>query len=165
MSVTKQPISRWINNFINGLLIFCVGGIGPLTYFDGFSPHHSHPFHLSIFGSVPDHEQGSHCHGLGELDYQQQPVEQWRIDPAARLTTVYTADPQTTSGFAHFFQSGLSHGFLLTGTELDIGAARSLYQRMPAGSLTERSIWLPPPKKPPSLSFAFALANKFWRTA
>jgi hypothetical protein len=160
MFASKRTISNWINNAIYGLLIFCLGGVGPLTYFDAFSPHHGHPFHLSLFGRVSDHPHESHCPGLDEQHHQHgQPAGSWQLKPLGEPGAAYTADQQTLPGFARFFQSGLSHGFLLTGAEIDIGPARSLSHRIPAASPAERSIGLPPPEKPPSLSHPFSIAN------
>jgi hypothetical protein len=160
MVVSKRTISNWINNAIYGLLIFCLGGVGPLTYFDAFSPYHSHPFHLSIFGSVHDQHRDVHCPGLDEQQHQHwQPAGSWQLKSLALLAVAYTAEQQTLPGFARFFQSGLSHGFLLSGAEIDIGPASSLSFGIPAASLADRSIGLPPPEKPPSLSHTFSVAN------
>ncbi|HEX9923003.1 MAG TPA: hypothetical protein VGD99_10095 [Anaerolineae bacterium] len=161
MAANKRRIANWINHLIYGLLIFCLGGVGPLTYFDAFSPHHNHPFHLSLFGGAPDHHQEVHCPGLDEQQHhQQQPAGSWQLKAMGESGTAYTANQQTLPGFARFFQSGLSYGFLLTGTELDIDPASSLSYRIPAASLTDRSIGLPPPEKPPShLSHTFSVAN------
>jgi hypothetical protein len=149
----KRRFVNWINHLIYGLLIFCLGGVGPLTYFDAFSPHHNHPFHLSLFDSASDHHHEIHCPGLDEQYHKhQQTTGSWQLKPIGESGPAYTASQQTLPGFARFFQSGLSYGFLLTGTEIVIGLANSPSYRIPAAPLTDRSVGLPPPEKPPSLS-------------
>jgi hypothetical protein len=151
---SKQRVISLAQKFIYGWLIFCIGGVGPLTYFDGLLPgheHKQHPFHFSVFESV-DHHHHNPLPPLPTPEILAQQARLWLIRRFMPETDVLVAH-QLTSGLAYFFSSGLSDGYLLTA-----GQASLFYDNFHFGSATPyvlagRSALLPPFEKPPQLLF------------
>ena len=89
----------WIERVIYGLLLFCVGGVGSLTYFDAFLPHHGHPYHLTIL------EAPGHVHyplprpAESAREYLRQ-----RLDRQGAPRPILLAAHSSTPGLAFFAQ-------------------------------------------------------------
>jgi hypothetical protein len=144
----KQFIINWTQKFIHGWLIFCVGGVGSLTYFDGLLPGHTHgehPFHLSIF------EESPHVHNpLPPLPEDlAERARFWLVSRLNPQTDMLNAAQTLAHGLSHFFASDLSGGYLLTAAHLKIFALFVLFGSVALAALDKRSAWLPPPDKPP----------------
>ncbi len=141
----KNIIRVWIQKLSYGCLIFCVGGVGSLAYFDGFLPgheHDQHPYHLSIF------EQPAH---LGHHAPSQPEVLAEYLGFRQNLQANFIgAAHNLAPGFAHFFASGLSDGYLLTGAHLNSLHLPVSFASLPPEALKGTSACLAPPEKPPS---------------
>lgn len=133
--------------FIYIWLIFCVGGVGSLTYFDGFMPGHEHgdhPYHWTVF------EEAGHFHPpLPEPAAEPAHVMLLsQLDPhLARITPIHSVAP----GFSRFFTSGLSKGYILTPADpkdFNLPACLGLVRLT---ALKGQSALLAPPEKPPSI--------------
>lgn len=144
-----KVLRLWIEKLVYGWLMFCVGGVGSLTYFDGLLPGHEHgqhPYHLSIF------EESSHGHHhespLPEIETEQ--TRFWFIrglNPQADLIlTVQNLNP----GLTQFFVSGLSNGYLLTIAQFKIFTFPALLGSIAPAALSGQSVSLAPHDKPPS---------------
>jgi hypothetical protein len=153
---SKKILKIWLQKFIYGLLIFCVGGLGSLTYFDGFLPGHEqgrHPYHLSIF-EEPAH---NHDHHLPSPPEPKVLAQQMNLRLAGRFrgqADFILAQQHLTSGLLQFFQSGLSDGYLLTVACGDIFNNITLFGSIGLAILTGRSALLPLPDPPPQLNLA-----------
>jgi hypothetical protein len=58
MMLLKEIYRDWFQKFIYAFLVFCIGGINSLVYFDDFLPGHEHglhPYHLSIWTEPVHH--------------------------------------------------------------------------------------------------------------
>lgn len=165
MLMAKLPVIVWIEKIFYGLLILCVGGVGPLIYFDAFLPDHPHPYHLSVlhetfhehaYGDNREHTHPHSCQSQRpEQDLNRRPVERLTISPHLITVDFISPNQSLASGLVRFFQSGLSHGYLLIVAKFDISVDNSLSNRVSLVTLTEPSVWLPPPEKPPpSLSLS-----------
>jgi hypothetical protein len=142
-----------LQKFIYSWLIFCLGGIGPLIYFDGSMPGHEHgehPYHVSIF------EEASHLHNplppQPETLAEQLPFELLnQLNP--HLYLLVAAQP-LMPGFSQFFTSGLSKGYVLTTTPFRNFNLPPLFHPVSALIVTGQSAFLAPPDKPPSVCTA-----------
>jgi hypothetical protein len=147
----NQIAIAWIQKLIYGWLIFCIGGGGSLTYFDGFLPGHEHgehPFHLSLL------EGSAHAHHLS-LSQSEVLTERMRFWLASRLNPQanFISDPQNLApGFSTFFSSGLSDGYILIAARSQIISLPLCFGPVALAALTGQSAWLAPPEKPPLLS-------------
>lgn len=147
----KQLVLNWMQKLIYGWLIFCIGGVGPLTYFDGFTPGHAHdehPYHWTIFEGPP------HVHNplppLSETLAEQDHF--WLISHLTFQTELLISAQSLTSGFSRFFTSGLSDGYILTASHLKVVNLPARFSLITLVALTGRSAWLAPPDKPPTFS-------------
>ena len=136
-----------LQKFLYLWLIFCLGGVGPLIYFDGFTPGHEHPYHVTIF------EEASHLHN--PLSPQPEALaEQSHFELLSQLNLHFhllIAAQPLTPGFSQFFTLGLSKGYVLTTAPLKIFNMPSLVRPVSALSVTGQSAFLAPPDKPPSV--------------
>ena len=136
----------WIEKIIYGLLVFCVGGVGSLTYFDAFLPHHAHPYHLTIM------ERPNHVHNPLPL-----PAEaaghllRQRLESQLSPYPILLAAQGSTPGLAFFTQSILSQGYVLTDGRIEFCACSSLTGQLTISDPAENSALLPPPDKPPTV--------------
>ena len=143
----KQLVISWTQKFVYSWLVFCVGGVGSLTYFDGFLPGHEHahhPYHWSLF------EQPGHTHN--PLPPRPEVLaEQMRFWLVSRLNpqTDFVATQNLGPGFARFFASGLSDGYILTTLPPHIFDQPALSGSVSSAGLAGRSAALAPPEKPP----------------
>jgi len=132
----KKVVIGWAQNVIYSLLIFCIGGVGSLAYFDAFLPGHAqghHPYHLSIL------EESVHVHNpLPPL-------------PEAEVLALFTTAYQSTvpNGKVCFCHLSPSHDYLLTVIHINLFSDTSLFNRILVTTLVRRSIWLSLPDKPP----------------
>jgi hypothetical protein len=146
----KYRLMTLLQKFIYIWLIFCLGGVGPLIYFDGSMPGHEpgeHPYHVSIF------EEASHIHNplppQPEALVEQLGFELFsQLDPHFHLII---AAQTFTPGFSQFFTSGLSKDYVLTTAPLKIFNLPSLFRPVNALSVTGQSAFSAPPDKPPSV--------------
>ncbi|MBE7556334.1 MAG: hypothetical protein HS126_35225 [Anaerolineales bacterium] len=137
-----------IKKLFYGWLIFCVGGVSSLAYFDGFAPGHEHgqhPYHLSIF------DEAAHAHNpLPPL--HEDLTEQMRFWLASRLNPqadFFVAAQNLGVGFSRFFASGLGDGYILTAAYLKIFGLPSLFGSVERIAFKGRSAWPIPLDKPP----------------
>ena len=161
MLLRNVSITGWCRKVFYALLIFCVGGVGPLTYFDAFLPDHPHPFHLSFLAhSDHHHHESDHCPSDHHLSPRTptQPAQAWQIErlspfsqPLFKLAVSTGYD--LTSGFVNFFSSGLSLGYLLTVAEFGVISSLPLISQVSPTAPAGRSTWRPPPEKPPPSLF------------
>jgi hypothetical protein len=149
--LSKKVIISWAKNLIYSGLIFCIGGVGSLSYFDGFLPGHDHgqhPYHLSIF------EEPNHYHDLppheSESEQLAQQLRIWMISRFMPDGSFLIASPHFAPGLAQFFTSGLSDGYILTVACPKIFDLPSLVGLVTPDMLIGQSAWLVPPEKPPS---------------
>jgi hypothetical protein len=141
-------LAVWIKKLFYGWLIFCIGGVSSLTYFDGFAPGHEHgrhPYHLSIFDEAP------HAHNplppLSE-DLAEQ-MRFWLVSHLNPLTNILRAAQNFAPGFSSFFASGLGDGYILMATRFKIFHLPALFDVVALATLNGRSAWLVPLDKPP----------------
>jgi hypothetical protein len=136
----------WIERIIYGLLLFCVGSVGSLTYFDAFLPHHSHPYHLTILDG-PDHVHNP-LPPPAEIAkrYLRQKLDS-RFAPQPTLLAAHGSTP----GLAFFTQSTLSQGYVLTDGRIALCVCSSLTGRLQTVTPARPSALLPPPDKPPTV--------------
>lgn len=141
----------WIKKLVYGWLIFCVGGVGSLTYFDGLMPGHEHgqhPFHLSIF------EESSHGHHH-ELHQPKAKTEiglirLWFIRNLNAQADFILAAQNLSPGLSQFFVSGLSSGYLVPIAQFRFFTFPSLLGSTALVALSGQSASLAPHDKPPS---------------
>jgi hypothetical protein len=131
-------------------LIFCLGGVGPLIYFDGFTPGHEHgehPYHVTIF------EEVSHLHN--PLPPEPEPLaEQVALELLNQLDShshLLIAAQPLIPGFSRFFTSGLNNGYVLITTPFKVFNLPSFFRPVSVLRVTGQSAFLAPPDKPPSL--------------
>ncbi|MCL4294525.1 MAG: hypothetical protein KJ077_02300 [Anaerolineae bacterium] len=140
MMLLKEVFRGWLQKFSYAFLIFCIGGMDSLIYFDGFLPGHEHglhPYHLSIW-TEPVH----HHNPLP-------PPSQSNI-----LTLLTTTYQNTTQGVTCSCHLSPSNASLLTITQTNFFIDSPFFNRIFASSVVGRSIWLSPPDKPPQLYFS-----------
>jgi hypothetical protein len=144
----KRAVSLWLEKLIYIWLIFWVGGLGALTYFDGFlpnHPHHHHPYHLGFLVEPP--QVYNPLPPPPELLAQQMSL--WLLSRFLPEADFIIAQ-HLASGLAQFFGSGLSDGYLLTTARGRIFMTAPLIGSVLTVALSGRSVWLAPPEKPPS---------------
>jgi hypothetical protein len=149
----KKSLTAWIQKFIYSWLIFCLGGIVPLTHFDGFLPGHEHgsyPYHLIILGEIP-HDSWTFPTRSGLLAQQTnlEWVSRFAIDSA-----FIVAQQHLAPGLVQFFASGLNNGYLLTKTHIPLFNDTPSLDSVLLTILTGHSVLLPPPEKPPQVTFS-----------
>ncbi len=153
---SKKIAVPWPQKIIYGLLIFCVGGIGPLTFFDAFTPDHAHPYHFSLLerqrNAHPHQHNHKHLPDSAGLSTQQTDRSLPKRLPASPYFVA--AQQGIVSGVASFFQSGLSCGYLLTIIQRGIISNNTLLSYISLSPVTGYSAWLPPPENPPSIFFS-----------
>ena len=142
----RKKLIACLQKSICGWLIFCVGGAGSLTYYDGFLPGHEHGghlYHLSILEEIHLHQPPS---------WSEVMAEQRSLWPASRLksqaASILTTHPLAL-GFSRFFSSDLSDGYLVTAANLNILDLPLLFGSIPSAVFLGQSAWLGPPDKPP----------------
>lgn len=141
----KNALGVWARKLIYGWLIFCVGGVGSLAYFDGFLPGHEHgehPYHVSIF----EHSTRADHHLPSQPGVLVEHIAFRLISPVHFIGAAQNLVP----GFARFFVSGLSAGYLLTVAPLRILHLPALFASLPLAAFVEESAWIAPPEKPPA---------------
>jgi hypothetical protein len=152
----KKAFMTWGQKFICGWLIFCIGGIGSLTYFDAFLPGHApgqHPYHLSILEESDHHYRDNPDHKpptlISEARVFLVHMQLWalrRFRPEADfIMPVYQLAP----GLAQFFVSGLASGYLVVSTWTHLFNHLPLFGSVAQTALFWQSAWLAPPEKPP----------------
>ncbi len=146
--LSKQRVISFAEKLIYGWLIFCVGGVGSLTYFDGLLPGHEHgehPYHLTIF------EESPHVHNPLPPPRQilAKQARFWLISRLNPQTDILSIAQNLANGFTRFFASGLSDGYILTAAHLKIFDLPSLFGPIALAALNGRSAWLSPLDKPP----------------
>src|SRR5262245_34325468 len=101
----KRLVTSWVQKLIHGWLIFCIGGVGSMTYFDGFMPgnaHDQHPYHWTIF------EESSHVENpLPPLPETLDRVHLWRVTLLSVYADILSTPQNLALGFSQFFVSGL----------------------------------------------------------
>jgi len=130
-------------------LIFTVGGVASITYFDALSPSHivgEHPFHITIF----------------ETPHPHRPLPQ----PTEQLIKIIQHTPHTfdqgkitfleistsiANSSHHDFQTGGSLSYLLAKIGINHKIDYPLIGWVHSVPLNRTTVWLPPPDKPPSL--------------
>jgi hypothetical protein len=146
MLLSRTRIVTSLKNIIYGLLLLCVGGIGPLTYLDGLSPHNGvQAYHIAILESTRVRRPLT-----SPPEFLTQLLRQRLLSQASGQTDFVSARPQAGSGLAHFFASGLSQGYLLNSASSINFNDTSPVSRVVPTTLIGRSVWLSPPEKPPS---------------
>jgi hypothetical protein len=133
-----------LQKFIQILLVFFVGGVASLTYFDAFLPGHDHqlhPYHVSLF------EQPDHHHN--PLPDRTELIANWLAVNLSGQTHSIGQPFAFSSATAQFFQSGLSRGYLLMMVDDNLRVNRPFLGRVQEEWLQDNSAWLPPPLKPP----------------
>ena len=141
-------LTQRLKNIICAILVFFVGGVSSLTYFDAFLPGHEsgrHPYHLTIF------EEAAHHHNplSPAVEKAAQSIEQWQLLRLKGSANFLMAHHHQQPGFVQFFQSGLSRGYLLLAAPVDVPSLAEPSGRIRELWLAGRSAWLPPPEKPP----------------
>lgn len=143
----KNVLGDWIQKLLYSWLVFCVGGVGSLTYFDGFLPGHDHgehPYHMSIF------EESAHSHHSHSSQYETLAYYiRFRLNPRTILIGVAQ---NLIPGFSRIFVSGLSDGYILTTVRLRICGPLP-FGLVACATFTGQSAWIAPPDKPPSWYF------------
>lgn len=143
---------KWWQKLISGLLVFFVGGVGSLTYFDAFLPNHDHalhPFHISIFeGHGHDHHHAAETGSPSPASQNLRPIGAALVGGQAQFNTTQTSLPP---GLAQFLDSGLSAGYLLTSLAGWLLIASSPIGRLRLDNWSGRAGGVAPPAKPPSV--------------
>lgn len=151
---SKKALLNWIKKVVHGWLIFCLGGIGSLAYFDGLLPGHEHgqhPFHLSLFEEAGHH----HYNPLPPLPDPQILAQQARLWIFSRFMpdTDFLVTQHLVSGLAYFFGSGMNDGYLLTVAQTALFYDNARFGSAISSVLSGRSALLPPSEKPPQILF------------
>ncbi len=146
--VSKAALAGWIKKFFYGVLIFWVGGVGPLIYFESFSSHQSvADYQVVVLGkSVRSPKLPSALReALSQQDLNQR-AGNWLATSGPFLKTAQFVAPNTTPFFLSIFRDG----HLLLITQVTMLSTLAFFDRVliviPNGS----SAWLPPPEKPPT---------------
>ena len=129
------------------LLIFCLGGVSSLTYFDAYLPGHEHgmhPYHLSLFEQVHHHSPLP-----APLEVVKPAIERWVVSTLYGPIPVLSTPQAQAPGVAHFFNSGLSLGFLLTKDLAGLIDDPPLLGWVGQLTLSAQSATVLPPDKPP----------------
>lgn len=143
----KKLLVVWFKHIGYGLLLLWVGGIGPLIYFDAFSPHQGlRLYHITLLEPVRVRQPLAPPPEPLESVFRRQLLKQTRGQ-----SDFVTAGQKATAGLAHFFESSLGQGFLFNLAQIIISNESPPISRVSLLALTGRSAWLSPPEKPPSI--------------
>ncbi len=140
MKSTLSPFQKSIHL----LLILYAGIIGPLSYFNLYSPHRvANSFHLSILEDPAL---------INELAALKQSLNQSK--PAVRISQMLNPGPAVSDPlFTHTFNQNLQDvlGYLYTAAAgIHTGLQQSIFGLKPSPDPILKSADLPPPDKPPT---------------
>ncbi len=131
----EKVLRGWTQKFTYAFLIFYIGGVDSLVYFDGFLPGHEHglhPYHLSIGA------ESRHSHNPLPPPSQ-----------SGDLTLLNAVDRNAVHGVVCSCHLSSSHDYLLTIAHSNLLSDSPFFNRLVTASVAERSAWLSPPDKPP----------------
>ena len=140
MQSTLSPFQKSIHL----LLILYAGIIGPLSYFNFYSPHRvANSFHLSILEDPAL---------ISELASVKKSLSQSK--PAVRISQMLTPGPAISNPlFIHNFNQNLQDvlGYLYAAVAgILLGLQQSIFGLKPSPNPSLKSADLPPPDKPPT---------------
>lgn len=127
---------------IYGWLIFCVGGLAPLTFSTPLSPHRDVPVvNIALFDS-PRHFLSTPANPAPSVK------RIWKLQRFNARAKIHSFE-SFTPNLVQFFQSNVSSGYLLTTAHAYLIFQASLVGFIALYSLIGRSASLPPLEKPP----------------
>ncbi|MFN8453329.1 MAG: hypothetical protein U0401_01440 [Anaerolineae bacterium] len=137
----KKVLKTWAQKFVYGWLIFCVGGLAPLTFNTPLSPHRDIPtVYIALFDSPPHFSfPSAHAASFKQV---------WQSQGFTANSTGHTLDSFIPS-LVHYFQSNLSNGYLLTVARASLILPASLCGLIALYILSGHSALLSPLEKPP----------------
>jgi hypothetical protein len=142
---TFRGIVWGMQKFILGLLLFCVGGVAPLTYFTPLSPHYLPVYYISIL------EPSVHVPDASILPAEIRELLHPRSSPQFLASYADSiSSPNLARGVSFSFQLNLSFGYLLPAMQ-KLLPLLFLAQLVLATLLVRCSAWLPLPDQPPRL--------------
>lgn len=138
--------TEWLRKIINGVLIFFIVALS-LAYFDGFIQDHDHAFHLSIL--VDPSSFDHHSLPPPKAFFPQRQVNQYKS-----LAHHFIAVKYFTSNLAQLYNSRLGFHQPTVNTAVELNFL--VIGQISITLLVEKSVWLPPPEKPPSIHLSIA---------
>lgn len=146
----KKVLISWIIKVIHGWLIFCVGGLAPLTFSTPLSPHRDVPsVSIALFEAPPHFSVDPANFDLLSASVQWL----WRTQAFKPHAKTHSLESFTPS-LVQFFQSNLSSGYLLGVARTCLVLQTALFCLIALDVFTGRSALLPPFEKPPQTLFA-----------
>lgn len=141
----KKVLISWIIKVIRGWLIFCVGGLAPLTFSTPLSPHRDVPsVSIALFESPP-HFSLTSANSDPLLAWVQWVRKIQNFNPSTKTHSLESFSPS----LVQFFQSNLSSGYLLNVARACLILHTCLFSLIALYILTGRSALMPPFEKPP----------------
>ncbi len=141
----ENVLFSWVQKVIYGWLIFCVGGLAPLTFSTPLSPHRDVPtVSIALFEASP-HFSVDLAH-LYSLTPSVQRI--WK-SPDFNLRAKPHSLESFTPSLVQFFQSNLSSGYLLSVARACLILHTCLFSLIALYILIGRSALLSPFEKPP----------------
>lgn len=146
----KTVVLNWVHKFICGWLIFCIGGLAPLTFNTPLSPHRDVPtVYIALFDSLPQFSFTAVSSDPLAVALKQI----WRTQVFNHYSAGHTLESFMPSRM-QFFQSNLGNGYLLTAVQPEFIPHLSLFGFIALSIFSGRSAVLPPLEKPPQFLFA-----------
>lgn len=146
----ENVLFSWVQKVIYGWLIFCVGGLAPLTFSTPLSPHRDVPVVNIAFLESPRHFSLTSANS----DLLTASVQLlWQMQRFNPDTKFYSFESFTPS-LVQFFQSNLSSGYLLGVAHTCLVLQTALFCLIALDVFAGRSALLPPFEKPPQTLFA-----------
>ena len=149
MTLPRKQVQTWQHYFIRILLIICIGGVGPLTYLNTFSPHADlQPYYIAILETPPRHVPPTFWASLNASNSVTHQLNHWI------RTQIHTIalDHQFPPGLVHLFASALSLGYIFNVTNWLLLQQPLFVEMIRPLLLFVALVWIAPPKKPPRLS-------------
>ena len=149
MTLPRKQVQTWLHYFIPILLIICIGGVGPLTYLNTFSPHADlQPYYIAILEPPPRHVPPTFWASLNTSNSITHQLNHWI------RTQIHTIalDHQFPPGLVHLFTAALSFGYIFGFTNWLPLQQPLFVETVPSLPLFTTPVWIAPPKKPPRLS-------------
>lgn len=146
----ENILCTWVQKLIYGWLIFCVGGLAPLTFSTPLSPHRDVPVVNFAFFESPRHFFPTLANPDPLTPFVQHAWRTQRFNPATKFHSLEGFTPT----LIQFFQSNLSSGYLLSVARTCLVLQTTLFSLIALYVLIGRSALLPPFEKPPQTLFA-----------
>ncbi|NJN93945.1 MAG: hypothetical protein HC875_07550 [Anaerolineales bacterium] len=146
----ENVLLTWAQKLIYGWLIFCVGGLAPLTFSTPLSPHRDVPVVNIAFFESPGHISLTPANSDPLTALVQRIWKTQNFNPHVKTHALESFTPS----LVQFFQSNLSSGYLLGVARTCLVLQTALFCLIALDVFAGRSALLPPFEKPPQTLFA-----------